>query len=59
MTGRFNNKVDWIIDSWATDHTTYLSNILVNKRKDPLEMPVIIPNGDTIQVEGKGDYTLR
>ncbi|XP_024993949.1 uncharacterized protein LOC112527496 [Cynara cardunculus var. scolymus] len=58
MTGRIDNKDDWIVDSGATDHTTYLSNILVNKRKDPLGMPVVIPKGDTIPVEGKGDYTL-
>lgn len=46
------------MDSGATEHTTYLNDILSNKRKDGYEMPVTIPNGDTIPVEGKGDYTL-
>ncbi|KAM0042872.1 hypothetical protein Hdeb2414_s0010g00334841 [Helianthus debilis subsp. tardiflorus] len=58
MTGRFNDGDDWVVDSGATEHTTYMSEILDNKRKDKHEMPVIIPNGDTIPVEGKGDYTL-
>ncbi|KAJ0809569.1 putative RNA-directed DNA polymerase [Helianthus annuus] len=58
MTGRFNDEDDWVVDSGATEHTTYMSEILDNKRKDKHEIPLIIPNGDTIPVEGKGDYTL-
>ncbi|KAJ0951185.1 putative RNA-directed DNA polymerase [Helianthus annuus] len=58
MTGRLVDEDDWVVDSGATEHTTYLNDILSNKRKDSHEVPVTIPNGDTIPVEGKGDYTL-
>ncbi|KAF5812650.1 putative RNA-directed DNA polymerase [Helianthus annuus] len=58
MTGRTNGKTNWVVDSGATEHTTYLGDILENKRKNNHELPITIPNGDAIPVKGKGDYTL-
>lgn len=58
MSGRVNYKDEWVVDSGATDHATYRSDIIVNKRKNPYELPVVIPNGDAIPVEGKGDHIL-
>ncbi|GJZ87017.1 putative RNA-directed DNA polymerase [Tanacetum coccineum] len=49
---------EWIFDSGCTEYITYLSNILVNKKATHFEAPVIIPNGDSIPVKGKGDYVL-
>ncbi|GJS88449.1 hypothetical protein Tco_0771085 [Tanacetum coccineum] len=37
---------------------TDLSDILVNKKATHFEAPVVIPNGDSILVKGKGDYIL-
>ncbi|GJW70558.1 hypothetical protein Tco_0127475 [Tanacetum coccineum] len=49
---------EWIFDSGCTEYITYLSNILVNKKSTHFEAPVVIPNGDSIPVKGKGDYIL-
>ncbi|KAK9055092.1 hypothetical protein SSX86_026172 [Deinandra increscens subsp. villosa] len=57
-TGTFNKDEDWIVDSGATEHTTYRSDILTNRKTNHNERPVIIPNGDAIPVNGRGDYTL-
>lgn len=58
MIGRLNDDYDWAVDSGATEHTTYRADILNNKTKHAYERPVVIPNGDAIPVEGRGDYTL-
>nr|KAJ0215676.1 hypothetical protein LSAT_V11C300142910 [Lactuca sativa] len=58
MTGNDYDEDDWVVDTGATKHTTYRADILVNKRKSFYEPPVIIPNGDAIPVEGRGDCTL-
>lgn len=53
MTGNDYDEDDWVVDTGATEHTTYRADILVNKRKSLYEPPVIIPNGDAIPVEGR------
>lgn len=51
-------KDDWIVDSGCTEHITSTPNLLTNKSTTHFEPPVIIPNGDAIPVEGKGDCTI-
>ncbi|KAM0026082.1 putative RNA-directed DNA polymerase [Helianthus debilis subsp. tardiflorus] len=58
MAHKGKEEGEWIFDSGCTAYITYLSNILVSKRVTPFEAPVIIPNGDSIPVKGKGDYVL-
>ena len=58
MTHKDGAEGEWIFDSGCTEYITYLSNILINKRATPFEAPVVIPNGDSIPVKGKGDYVL-
>nr|GEW21299.1 histone-lysine N-methyltransferase family member SUVH9-like [Tanacetum cinerariifolium] len=48
----------WIFDSGCTEYITYLFEILVNKKSTHFEAPVVIPNGDSIPIKGKGDYIL-
>lgn len=57
MAGKGGND-DWIIDSGCTEHITRLSDILENKEITPFEKPVIIPNGESIPVRGKGNCRL-
>lgn len=52
MTER-KNESDWIVDSGCTEHITFLTNLLEYKKRTPFEEPVVIPNGDSIPVEGK------
>ncbi|GKA86712.1 putative RNA-directed DNA polymerase, partial [Tanacetum coccineum] len=56
MAHKEEEEGEWIFDSGCTEYITYLSNILVNKKATHFEAPVIIPNGDSIPVKGKGDY---
>ncbi|GKD05251.1 hypothetical protein Tco_1180225 [Tanacetum coccineum] len=46
-------------ETGCTEYITYLSNILVNKKVTHFKAPVVIPNGDSIPVKGKGDYILQ
>ncbi|MFS8004213.1 putative RNA-directed DNA polymerase [Helianthus anomalus] len=55
---KINDEGEWIIDSGCTEYITYLPNILINKKAAPLEGPVLIPNGESIPVKGKGEYIL-
>nr|GFA22892.1 hypothetical protein [Tanacetum cinerariifolium] len=48
----------WIFDLGSTEYITYLSDIIFNKKSTHFETPVVIPNGDSISVKGKGDYIL-
>jgi len=43
---------DWIVDSGATSHMTYKSDMLVQKKSIPLNNcdQVYLPNGDTTTV---------
>ncbi|GKB38125.1 putative RNA-directed DNA polymerase [Tanacetum coccineum] len=56
MAHKEDEEGEWIFDSGCTEYITYLSNILVNKKATHFEAPVVIPNGDSIPVKGKGDY---
>ena len=56
MTG--NRDDVWVVDTGCTENIIYKSNLLKNKKEISNEAPVIIPNGDTIPVEGKGDFLL-
>ncbi|KAK9057984.1 hypothetical protein SSX86_022824 [Deinandra increscens subsp. villosa] len=58
MGGKYNVNDEWIVDSGATEHITCRTDLLENKRKNNYETPVIIPNGDRVPVEGRGDYTM-
>ncbi|XP_076950546.1 chorismate mutase 1, chloroplastic-like [Bidens hawaiensis] len=59
MAGMLQENEDWVVDSGATEHMTYRTDLLENKRKAAYETPAIIPNGEAIPVEGRGEYTLR
>ncbi|GJV56560.1 hypothetical protein Tco_1457565 [Tanacetum coccineum] len=58
MAHKEDEEGEWIFDSSCTEYITYLSDILVNKKATHFEAPVVIPNGDSIPVKGKGDYIL-
>ncbi|KAJ9542625.1 hypothetical protein OSB04_029131 [Centaurea solstitialis] len=58
MAYKENEEGEWILDSGCTEYITHLSDILVNKKAAHFEPPVLIPNGDSIPVKGKGDYVL-
>ncbi|GJV45434.1 retrovirus-related pol polyprotein from transposon TNT 1-94 [Tanacetum coccineum] len=58
MAHKEDEEGEWIFDSGCTEYITYLSDILVNKKTTHFEAPVVIPNGDSIPVKGKGDYIL-
>ncbi|KAI3511071.1 hypothetical protein L1887_18215 [Cichorium endivia] len=53
MAGKRNDKGDWVIDSGCTEHITFIPDLLKDKIKTPFESPVVIPNGDSIPMEGK------
>ncbi|GJW99595.1 putative RNA-directed DNA polymerase [Tanacetum coccineum] len=44
----------WIVDSGCTEHITHRAEWLENKMASTLEPLVMIPNGNSIPVEGKG-----
>nr|GEX60349.1 hypothetical protein [Tanacetum cinerariifolium] len=58
MAHKKDEEGEWIFDSGCTEYITYLSDIFVNKKATHFEAPVVIPNGDSIPVKGKGDYIL-
>ncbi|GJY83784.1 putative RNA-directed DNA polymerase [Tanacetum coccineum] len=49
---------DWVIDSGSTEHITHNSHILQNMTRSRFEALMVIPNGDAISVEGRGECTL-
>ena len=56
--GKVYHGDDWIIDSGATEHMTHITDWLEGKTETTHELPVTIPNGDSIPVEGKGVCNL-
>ncbi|XP_076949876.1 uncharacterized protein LOC143622688 [Bidens hawaiensis] len=58
MAGNIGQGGKWIIDSGATEHIIYNDFFLKSKIKKHYEPPVVIPNGDSIAVEGRGEHVL-
>nr|GEV33132.1 hypothetical protein [Tanacetum cinerariifolium] len=58
MAQKKSEQGEWIFDSGCTEYITHLSNALTNNKDTPFENHVIIPNGDSIPVKGKGDCIL-
>ncbi|KAJ0800174.1 putative RNA-directed DNA polymerase [Helianthus annuus] len=58
MASKTDEEGEWIIDSGCTEYITHLQNILINEKAAPFEGPVLIPNGESIPVKGKGEYVL-
>nr|GEY41194.1 hypothetical protein [Tanacetum cinerariifolium] len=58
MAHKEDEEGEWIFDSGCTEYFTYLFDILVNKKATHFEAPVVILNGDSILVKGKGDHIL-
>uniref|UniRef100_A0A251UYU1 Putative GAG-pre-integrase domain, Gag-polypeptide of LTR copia-type n=1 Tax=Helianthus annuus TaxID=4232 RepID=A0A251UYU1_HELAN len=58
IPGKNDNEDDWVVDSGSTERITYNNHILQNRTQRPFETPVVIPSGDAIPVEGRGEYTL-
>ncbi|KAI3680226.1 hypothetical protein L2E82_50551 [Cichorium intybus] len=59
MAGKFNNKGEWILDSGATEYMTHDREFLHNLTIGSKETPVTIPNGETVPVEGIGEFTFK
>lgn len=57
MTGK-NDNDDWVIDLGSTEHITHNSYILQNMTQNQFETHVVIPNGDAMSTEGRGECTL-
>ena len=58
MAGKFDEGNDWVVDSGCTEHITHILDSLHNNVEPSHELPVTIPNGDSIPVKGKGTCTL-
>ena len=56
--GKSHKNKPWIIDTGATEHMTHDQSLLQNSLSHGHELPVTIPNGDSIPVKGKGDCVL-
>ena len=48
----------WIVDSGCTEYITYLAEWLENLKASTCEPSIMIPNGDSIPVMGKGSCRL-
>lgn len=58
MTGKTNQGDDWFIDSGCTENMTHRAKWQEGKVVSKHEYPVVIPNGDSILVKCRGNYTL-
>lgn len=58
MAGNINNLNSWIIDPGATEHITCDSMLLENETSCGTEIPVKIPNGETVPVKSIGNANL-
>ncbi|XP_076910204.1 uncharacterized protein LOC143567765 [Bidens hawaiensis] len=58
MEGKFDTGSKWVVDLGATDHITHRLDWFNNDLKNTCELPVTIPNGSSIPVEGRGSCTL-
>ncbi|KAJ0494159.1 hypothetical protein HanIR_Chr12g0594261 [Helianthus annuus] len=58
FAGKVNREDKWIVDSGASEHITHRKEWLDNQAKASNEMPVAIPNGSLIPVEGNGTCIL-
>jgi hypothetical protein len=58
MAGKTKESDEWIIDSGSTEHITHKIELFDNNVKTLNEKPVVIPNGQSILVKGKGDCLL-
>lgn len=48
----------WVVDTGCTEYIIHKPDLLENKKGISNEASVIIPNGDAIPVDGKGDFSL-
>ncbi|XP_021995106.1 uncharacterized protein LOC110892024 [Helianthus annuus] len=58
MGARLGDDGNWIVDSGCTEYISYLLNLFHGNLKTTHELPVRIPNGDSIPVKRKGSSTL-
>ncbi|KAF5784023.1 putative RNA-directed DNA polymerase [Helianthus annuus] len=58
MAGRLDDGSKWIVDSGCTEHITPILDSFHGNIETTRELPVTIPNGDSIPVKGKGSCTL-
>ncbi|KAJ0469311.1 hypothetical protein HanIR_Chr14g0706531 [Helianthus annuus] len=58
MAGIFDEGNGWIMDSGCTEYITHNLNALHEIFKTIHDVPVTIPNGDSIAVKGRGTCTL-
>ncbi|KAJ0520498.1 putative RNA-directed DNA polymerase [Helianthus annuus] len=54
MGARLDDDGNWIVDLGCTEHITHLLNLFHGNLKTTHELPVKIPNGDSVPVKGKG-----
>ncbi|KAJ0457906.1 putative transcription factor interactor and regulator CCHC(Zn) family [Helianthus annuus] len=48
----------WVMDSGCTEYIAHEPELIENTKRTSCEALVVIPNGDAIPVEGKGESTL-
>ncbi|XP_076918038.1 uncharacterized protein LOC143578300 [Bidens hawaiensis] len=53
-----NKEDDWILDSGCTEYITQYTEWLDKRRASTSEPPVLIPNGESVPVTGKGNSRL-
>lgn len=58
MASKTSQIDSWIVDTGATEHITNRTDILKNVMPSIDEDLVIIPNGESISVKGRGNHTL-
>ncbi|KAJ0878386.1 putative RNA-directed DNA polymerase [Helianthus annuus] len=58
MGAGLDDDGNWIVDLGCTEHITHLLNLFHGNLKTTHELPVKIPNGDSVPVKGKGPSTL-
>ncbi|KAJ0534950.1 putative RNA-directed DNA polymerase [Helianthus annuus] len=58
IAGKLESNGKWVMDSGATVHITHRTDWLDNEVKTSNEVPVVIPNDQSIPVEGRGTCTL-
>ncbi|KAJ0580529.1 putative RNA-directed DNA polymerase [Helianthus annuus] len=58
MAGKIYDKNNWVVDSGATEHITHQVSMFDDMKHGINELPVTIPNGQSIAVKGKGAITL-
>lgn len=58
MAGKRIFNIPWVIDSGATEHVACNNQVLFDLRNSKDDVPLRIPNGDSVPVQGVGNANL-